>query len=100
MAREAEQLARKAYRLQQVVVGRIQAGFSNVGFGYIAVTLTPDQARQPSGNVLLEAHGFADFADGHAGAVVNDRAANRGSFARVALVEILNYFFAPLVFEI
>ena len=68
--------------------------------GNIAFAHAPDQPGETGGDVLLEAHGLADFPDRHARTVVDDGAADRGALARVALVEILDDLFAALMLEI
>src|SRR4051794_10138449 len=68
--------------------------------GDFAVALAPDQARKPGRHILLEAHGLAHLADGHARAVVDDGCADGGALAAVAGIEILDHLLAPLVLEI
>ena len=55
---------------------------------------------QCSDGVLGQAHSFADFADGSAAAEVDDGRANPRAVPAVLLVNMLDDFFAPLVFEV
>ena len=100
MAWEAEQLIGDRDGLTQRGIGRIEPGFADMRLRDVAVAHPPDQTGEPGRHVLLEAHRLADLADSHARAVVNDGRADGGSFARVALVEILDDLLAPLMLEI
>ena len=100
MAREAQQLARQADRLADLRIGGVEPGLDDMLVGDLAVALAPDQAGEAGRHVLLQAHGLAHLADGHARAVVDDGCADGGALAAVAGVEILDHLLAPLVLEI
>ena len=100
MPREAEQLARQPDRLAELRIGRVQPSLCDVLVGDLAVALAPDQAGEPRRHVLLEAHGLAHLADGHARAIVDDGGADGGALAAVAAIEILDHLLAPLVLEV
>ena len=100
MAWEAEQAARQRNGLAQRGIGRVETGLADMLLGDVAVAGAPDQVGKPGGHVLLEAHGLADLADGHARAVVDDGRADGGALAAVAPVEVLDHLLAPLVLEI
>src|SRR6185503_12944361 len=100
MPREAQQLAGQSDGLADLRIGRVQPRLANVLVGDLAVALAPDQAGETRGDVLLEAHGLADLADGHARAIVNDGCTDGGTLAAVAAVEILDHLLAPLVLEV
>src|SRR3954468_10736340 len=60
----------------------------------------PAALGQPGGDVLGEAHGLADLADGAAGAIADDSGADRRPLAAVAVIEVLDHLLAALVLEV
>ena len=60
----------------------------------------PGLGRQHLGQVLGQAQGLADIADGAAGPVADDGGAERGVVAAVGLVDPLHDDLAPLVLEV
>ena len=100
VAREILQLLGQFQGHGQVRVGRVQPlGGGQLGQRLLAAR-APAGLRQLGGHVLRQAHGAADLADRAAGAVADDGGANRRPFAAVALVQVLDHLFAPLMLEI
>ena len=64
------------------------------------VARAPAGLGQPCRDVLREAHGLADLADGAAGAVADDGGADRRPLAAVAVVDVLDHLLAALVLEV
>ena len=52
------------------------------------------------GNVFSKAHRLADFANGAAWAIADERRANRRAVAAIAFVKVLDHFFTAFMFEI
>src|SRR5262245_10663134 len=100
MARKTEQGAGETDRLLDFWISRIETCLGDVLVGDLTVALAPDQACKTGRYVFFKAHRFADLADRHARAVVNDGGADGGTFTTVALIEILDHFLAPLVLKI
>src|SRR5476649_87705 len=62
--------------------------------------MTPYRVGQLAGDVFGEAKDLADFADGAARPVADDGGGEGGAAAAVALIDVLDDFFAPLMLEI
>ena len=99
VARKADQLVGERDRLPDRRIGGIEPGLADMVVGH-AFALAPDRLGERRGDVLGQAQGLADLADGAARAVMHDGGADGGAVAPVALVDVLDHLLAPLVLEI
>ena len=67
---------------------------------YSLAAAAPDAAGERRGDVLGQAEDLADFADGAARPVGDDRRRDRRVLMAVALIDVLDHLFAPLMLEI
>ena len=71
VARKADQLVREFDGLPDRRVGGVESGLTDV-FIRQSVAIAPHRLGERGGDILRQAHGLADFADGAARAVVHD----------------------------
>ncbi len=100
MAGETDDLADQLDGLDHAPVGKIQPQFLHARIVRPAVGTAPDLAGKGGSDIGIEPHHLADFADRRAGAEMDHRGAEAGPVASVFLIDILDHFFAPLMFEV
>ena len=84
----------------QVRIGHVHAGFLGMAFADLLAPSAPDGLGERGGDILGQTHRFADLADRHARAIMDDRGAQPGAVAAVFPVEVLDHLLAPFVLEI
>ena len=99
MARETDQSVGQIDGLPDGLIGGIEPGLTDVIAGQ-AVFISPDRLGKRGGHVGCEPQSLADFADGPAGAIVDDGCANCRTMASVALIDVLDDVLASFVLEI
>jgi len=100
VAREAAQRRRQFERQRQPRIGRIEARFAHVIDIDTARSHAPHRVGHHAHRVGRQAERLADLAYGAAATVGDHRGGQRGAMAAFLLVDPLNYFLAPLMFEI
>ena len=91
------------YQKQELLrraAAEIHAGFFAATHHFAAVVPPGEGFRQQVHEILAEAQRLADVAHRAARPVGDQRRRQRGAFAPVAAVDVLNHFFAPFVLEI
>ena len=97
---EADQLACQGNGAADHRAGGIKARLRDLGGRNVIPPTAPDTAGERGGNILCQTERLADFANGRAGPIGNDSRCQGGALAPVALVDILDHFLAPFVFEV
>ena len=101
VAGEALDLAHQLHGLAQAGVVWVEADFLQpLAFEVAGGEEAPELRGEGADGVLGQAHGGAHLADGALAAVVDDRGAEPGAVAAVALVDVLDHLLAAFVFEI
>ena len=99
VARKADQIVGEVDGLTDRRIEGIKSGLADVSVRQ-SVAIAPYGLCQRRGHVLGQSQHLADLADGAAGAIMHDGRADRRAVAPVALVDVLDHLFAPLVLEI
>src|SRR5436305_15265406 len=100
MARETDELIGEMHGAEDRLIEGIELALTHLLFAQPAAPASPHTTRQIGANIFAETEHFRDFADRTARAVMNDGGRQRRAMMAITLVDILNDFFAPLVFEI
>ena len=79
---------------------RVKSGFANMFGRRRSAAATPVQRQKRTGHIAGKPHRLGNFTHSRAAAIGDHRCRNAGAFTPVFLVNILNDFFAPLMFEI
>ncbi len=100
MARRADQLARQLQReLQPMIIG-IQIEALNLLPGYSVHRPAPDKAGQHLGEISRQAQCLADLGHRAPRTVAGDHRGQRRAGAAIGLIDPLDDFLTPLMFEI
>jgi hypothetical protein len=100
MARKAGDLVGEFERPGEQRIGRVEPRFLQARMRHLLAHAAPHDAGERRGDVLRQAHGLAHVAHRGAAAIGDDGGRQPGALAAVALVDVLNDLFAPLVLEI
>ena len=87
-------------RQAQPAVLQIEVQFGGAFFVEPVLAPVRDLRRQRAGHVLGQAHGLADIAHRAAAAIADDGGADRGAVAAIGVVDPLDDFLAPFMFEV
>ena len=97
---KADQRARQVQRQAQPAVLQVEVQFGGVFLVDAFLAPAPDLGGQRAGDVLGQAHRLADVAHRATAAIADHRGAERGAVAAIGVVDPLDDFLAPLMFEI
>src|SRR5271165_338650 len=100
MPRKPNQRARQIHRQAQPAVLQVEVQCRGVFLGDAFLAPTPDLRSKGAGHILGQTQCFADVAYCTAAAIAYDGGAERGTMAAISMVDPLDHFLAPLVFEI
>ena len=79
---------------------RIKPGFANMFGWWWSAAAAPVQRQKRTGDIAGQPHRFGDLAHSRTATIGDHRCRDAGAFTPVFLVNILDDFFAPLMFEI